>query len=319
MSADSNAVARPLAHANPTTRPATIVTVMLWELRRYAARRASWVMLGAVLAFFMFLMWYMRGISISTYFMPEPASVTLSGTSAWGMIRTIPRVMLLAFGMFLPFLAAGSVAHDLKQRTHEILMSTPVSTTAYVWGRYLAVLVAGLGMALLMLVAIFIVGFTLHLGTDYPPPNVVAAVSLWATIVLPAMMLNVALSFALGVLLPRFSNPVKIVVLTAWFLSVYLATPQVAPDWYAAWDPTSRTMSYELEGQYMPESGLAFVFRFPESRADLEEIRQAVRVMEQGFPDLLPWVPPKLVYVALGFALVALARARFQRFRDLKH
>jgi hypothetical protein len=281
------------------------------------ARRSSWLMLAVVFGFFVFLMWFMRSIALVTFFVPEPASVAVSGTSAWGMVRTLPRVMVLAFGMFLPFLAAGGVARDLKQRTHEIVMSTPVPTRSYVWGRYLAVLAVGLCMALLMLLAIFLTGYALHLGTDYPPPNMAAILSLWATVVLPAMVLITSVCFVLGTLLPRFSNPVKVVVLTAWFLSIYLAIPPNVPTWYPAWDPTSRAMSYELELQYKPQSEPDLIFQYPKDSAALEQMRQTVRNKEQVIPDLVPWVPPKLAYIGLGFLLVALVSLRFQRFRNV--
>lgn len=318
MSAESNTIAIRLARGTEETRPVAISTVALWELRRYAAGKSTWVMFAAVFGFFAFLTWYMRSITLVTYFLPEPAAVAVTGTSAWGMVRTIIMVMLLAFGMFLPFVAAGGVARDLKQRTHEIVMSAAVSTRAYVWGRYLAVLIMGLGLALLMLLGIFVTGYALHLGPDYPPPNVPAILAIWAVVVPATVVLVTGVSFALGTLLPRFSNPVKLIVLTAWFFSLYLSIPENALSTYPAWDPTSRAMAFELTTQYRPESGPDLAFQFPQDQAALQQMRQRIRDIEQRVPDLLPWLPPKLVYAGLGLATVALAAAGFRRFRNVK-
>jgi ABC-type transport system involved in multi-copper enzyme maturation permease subunit len=318
MSVEYPAMTVPVASRIAQTRPVATSTVMLWELRRYAARKSTWVMCAAAFGFFAFLTWFMRGIVLVTYFLPEPASIAVTGTSAWGMVRTLIMVMLLAFGMFLPFVAAGGVARDLKQRTHEIVMSTPVSTQAYVWGRYLAVLAVGFVLAFLMLLAIFVTGYALHLGPDYPPPNVPAILAIWATVVPATVVLVTGGSFALGTLLPRFSNPVKIVVLTAWFLSLYLSIPGVALSSYPAWDPTSRAMAQELFARYRPESETGLLQQFPKDKAALEQMRQGIRDIEQRMPDLLPWVPPKLAYAGLGLAFVAVAAAGFQRFRNIR-
>ena len=318
MSARSNTLAPRVARGIGEARPVATSTVALWELRRYTAHKSTWVMFAAVFSFFAFLTWYMRSINLVTYFLPEPASVAVTGTSAWGMVRTIIMVMLLAFGMFLPFVAAGGVARDLKQRTHEIVMSAPVPTQVYVWGRYLAVLAIGLGLALLMLLAIFVTGYALHLGPDYPPPNVPAILAIWATVVPATVVLVTGVSFALGTLLPRFSNPIKIIVLTAWFLSLYLSIPQNALSEYPAWDPTSRAMASVLYAQYLPESDQDARLQYPKDNAALQQMRQGIRDLEQRNPDLLPWLPPKLAYAGLGLASVALAAAGFRRFRNVR-
>jgi hypothetical protein len=137
--------------------------------------------------------------------------------------------------------------------------------------------------------------------------------------VVPAtVVLVTGVSFALGTLLPRFSNPVKILVLTAWFLSLYLSIPQNALSVYPAWDPTSRAMASVLYTQYKPETEPDLILQYPKDMAALQQMRQRIRDIEQKMPDLLPWLPPKLVYAGLGLAFVALAAAGFRRFRNVK-
>jgi hypothetical protein len=280
------------------------------------------VVVALAFGVFVFLTWSTRSISLISYLLQgqtrEIVVLEISGTSPWGMVRILPQVMLFLFGMFLPSIAAGSVARDLRQRTQELLMSTAVSTRAYVWGRYMAALLVALGMAVLMLLSILLTGFALSLGGDYPPPNIIATLALWATVVVPTTVLITGLSFALGTLLPKFSNPIKVLVLIAWFLSMYLALLPLAPDWYLDFDPTGRVMSRELESHYRPESGPDWNLQFPQDRAALEQVQQSVRRVEQKMPDLLPWVPPKLVHIGLGLALVALSAAGFRRFRNVR-
>lgn len=310
-------------------RPSPLLAVIAWELRRKKASRATWLGALAFFTFFLFIAWLMREISLVNYTFLEK-SVTVSGGSAWGAARTIPRVMLLAFGLFLPFLSADLVARDLKRRTHGILMPTAIPGWAYVWGRYLAGLLISLGVAMLMLPAMVAVGLATSALAGSATPDIIAILTIWGISVLPVTVLVTGLSFALGTLLPRYSNVVKIVVLTAWFSGMYFGFLLEDQSWYTYWNPTSRGMSYVIEGEYHQEllalvrsRGLAtnadeqdFMLSV-RNADDMQRYQQSVRDVEQRPPDVSAWLVPQLAWTALGLLSVMPAGVFFRRFRGV--
>ena len=93
---------------------------------------------------------------------------------------------MLVFAFMLPFVVTEGVARDYKKRVHEMLMATPLPTSAYVWGRFLAVLTIVLGQAILMLLAALLMGSILHLrNAEYPQPTLTNLVTVWELIVIP--------------------------------------------------------------------------------------------------------------------------------------
>ena len=226
-------------------RPRPLLSVMTWELRRFCASRLFWLQALGFFCFLLFLTWAQQ--------MPEQFDTAhgnmaingfVAGTSAWGLLHTLP-LSLVMLVLLLPFVTADGVTRDLNRRTHELLMTTALPTWAYVWGRYLIGLVMSLGLAFLMLAAILGMGLLLHLTIPaYPLPQVGTVLLLWIGMVVPATVLVSSLSFALGTLLPRLANLVKIVIMVAWIVGAVIlptglrnATP---PAWYSNWDPTSR-------------------------------------------------------------------------------
>src|SRR5205085_952661 len=98
--------------------------------------------------------------------------------------------------LLLPLVSSSGVAHDLKHRTHELLMTTTVPTWAYIVGRYLFYLLASVCLTLLMLVAVLCMGLVYHLiERNYLAPNVAAALGLWAVAILPMAIVISSLSF----------------------------------------------------------------------------------------------------------------------------
>ena len=91
------------------------------------------------------------------------------------------------------------------------------------WGRYLAVLLMSLGLALALLAAYFVLGAGWHLIVPaYPLPEIGSVTLLWVSIVMPATVLLSSLSFALGTLFPRQATLVKVIVLLGWLVSVLM-------------------------------------------------------------------------------------------------
>ncbi len=326
---DKGNKAADIRHPNP------LLSVAGWELRRMYASRAGWVMAGLVLLLFALLVLSQQrahdltfgwgGGSGAGYDPNNMIHIAITGTSGWGMIQTMPRLLLLVLGLFIPFVLADLVARDLKSRTHGVIMSAPVPTWAYVWGRYLAGLMLCLALALLMLPATVVVGMLFQAVSGGPPPSVSAIVLIWAVAVLPATVLLSGVSFALGTLLPRHVNFVKIAVLTGWFLSslTILFTGGGAAGQeskYMSWDPTATAMSLDVESEYNRRFGDMLDFQGatqPVAEAVRQHAALVARQVEGETPDLWPWALPRLEYAGLGILAVLLAAVRFRRFRNL--
>src|SRR5260370_41460217 len=144
-----------------------------------------------------------------------PPTFWLTYTNNWGLYNTLPETPGIFLGMFLPFLNVDGVARDLKRRTHELLMTTAIPSWAYVWGRFLSGLLLSLGVACLVLLAIFAHAALRHVAQPdiYLPPNLPGFTAQWALIVLPPTMLLSSISFAAGAPLPppsQFHQPATI-------------------------------------------------------------------------------------------------------------
>lgn len=306
--AAGRAGARPGAHS--------VAVVLLWELRRIGANRSSAVV--AALLFLLFLLLAASQLEAHqlTYYQTGGQNVHLviSGTSVWGMSLTIPRLLLLVFGLVLPFLAADRVTQDWKRRSNEILMATAIPTWAYVAGRYLAALLVSLATAVLLLLAVLALGLAAPLLIGAPPMNGAGVAAIWAVTVLPAAALLSGVSFALSTLAPRQSNLVKVAVLIAWFLCATFVAFQGDPlSAYLVWDPTSAQLSATLDQQYTQQWLAGFQW---DAAAQAGSVR-AARAVEQQAPELSAWLLPHLTYAGLGLVAVAVAAARFRRFRNI--
>jgi ABC-type transport system involved in multi-copper enzyme maturation permease subunit len=300
-------------------RPRLLLRVMAWELRRFCASRLFWLQALGFFCFLLFLTWAMRMPDQFTIGIGGPNSPMfygfVAGTSAWGLLETLPFALLL-LGLLLPFVTADGVTRDLHRRTHELLMTTALPSWAYVWGRYLVSLLLALGLALLSLAAILGMGELSHLTVaNYPAPEIGTVLLLWVGMVLPATILLSSLSFALGTLLPRLSTLVKIVILLAWFvgaliLPLGLHATTTLPAWYVNWDPTSAVTAIGLRAPY----------QFPGNQAQtatsVAQLQQLLLGVENKLPSIAGWFAPHLIEALLSFLLVVLAAFAFQRFRN---
>ncbi len=293
-------------------RPRLLARVMAWELRRFCASRVFWLQALSFFCFSLFLTWALHApMNFSNVIRGVQLSGFVAGTSAWGLLRTLP-ISLVVLVLLLPFVTADGVSRDLSRRTHELLMTTALPSWAYVWGRYLIGLLMSLGLALLLLAAILGMGGLLHLTIPaYPLPKTGTVLLLWVGMVVPATVLVSSFGFALGTLLPRRTNLVKIVILVGWIMGAVIlprglgkTTP---PAWYVNWDPTSAITGLGMLPQY------SFDLRAVTSAAQLQQL---ILTVENKVPDISGWFASHLLLAGVSLVLVLVAALAFKRSRD---
>jgi ABC-type transport system involved in multi-copper enzyme maturation permease subunit len=288
-------------HSHPLTR------VISWEMRRFRASRLFWMQ---ALGFFVFFLLLTRVQGTAIQISTPNFSGFMAGTSAHGLLLTLPTVLLLLV-LLLPFVTADGVTRDLHRRTYELLLTTALPTRAYVWGRYLVCLVMSLGLAVLLLCATLLMGWLLHLTVPlYPAPQTEAVFSLWIGIVVPATILVSSLSFALGTLFPRQSTLIKIAVLVVWTVGAEILPSSLGSmlisTWYSNWDPTGAVTALKILSQ-TPNPQL--------QATSMAQFQQVLLSFENTMPSIGEWFIPHLILAAVSLGLVALAASIFQRSR----
>ena len=299
----------------PVQRTNPLVSVLVWDLRRILSGRRFWLQ---ALGFFCFVLLLTWAQSRSFVFSIRSASGFVAGTSAWGLLLSLPTIVLLLV-LFLPFVNTDGVSRDLQRGTHELLMTTPLPNWAYVWGRYLIGLFISLGLAVMLLAALLGMGEVLHWTTAaYPSPKVGTLLLLWAGMVVPATVVVSSLSFALGTLFPRHSTLVKIGILVAWVvgaevipLMLYFPLgPNHLPTWYSSWDPTSALTGLVMFAQYNSDA-----HQQSSAITNTAQFQHLLNTIANKVPDISPWLAPHWIEALLSFSLVVVATFAFRRFR----
>lgn len=314
---DSTAMASRAKQTQFAGRPHPLGRVVTWELRRFSASRIFWVQ---ALGFFLILLLVVWGLHAPDQFSAGSANGALvisgfvAGTSAWGLLNSLP-ICLVLLVLVVPFVTADGVTRDLQRRTHELVMTTAIPIWAYVLGRYLVGLMMSLGLALLMLAAILGMGLLLHLIVpDYPSPATSALVLLWVGMVLPATILVTSLGFAIVTLLPRLSTLVKVVILVVWIMGALVIPAglgnQLPPGWYVNWDPTSAVTARGMLSQY----SVGDLMRTATSEA---QFQNALVAIENKMPSLGSWFASHLLLAGLSLVVVLVVPFAFKRSRDV--
>ena len=191
------------------------LTVCAWELRRLLACRST--LIGApVLALFFVGIVLIKHQWTLPLGADSPQTISILASTAFGQIYEMVGVLLLFLGMLMPFLTADAVARDRKKRVHELLMATPVRSSAYVWGRYLAVLLVALLAAALWRSRRWSPTWCCTTVQGLPAPSLVSWIPSWLVLVLPSVVLVGGIAFMLGTLLPRWAMAAKVAVLLGW-------------------------------------------------------------------------------------------------------
>jgi ABC-type transport system involved in multi-copper enzyme maturation permease subunit len=295
---------------------------MAWEFRRFFASRLFWFQALGLFGFLLLMTWalhapgHIGGGGVGNGGPgSEPLNGFVAGTSAGGLLRTLP-IVLVVLALLLPFVTADGVTRDLQRRTHELLMTTALPTWAYVWGRYLAGLVMSLGLALLLLASILGMGWLLHLTvTDYPAPEIGSVLLLWVGMVVSAVVLVSSFGFALSTLLPRLSTLVKVVIMVAWIVGALViplglgGDTSTPPAWYVNWDPTSGITALGLLPAYAINPNPTIM--------NETQFQQLILSVENKVPDLAGWFAPHLLLAGASLALVLIAAFAFKRSREM--
>src|SRR5215469_1308877 len=69
-------------------RPRPLLSVMAWELRRFRSSRRFWLQALGFFCLVLAVMWY--GRMPAQFGVGDNASVFVAGTSAWGLLQTLP-------------------------------------------------------------------------------------------------------------------------------------------------------------------------------------------------------------------------------------
>ncbi len=297
------------------------LAVTSWELRRMAARSTTWILMAAIFILTALLTWssrLMNNLQIDNFF-----PIYVHVTSAYGALMFEGTSLVMYWGLLIPFVAADQVARDYRRRTHELLMSTPIPGWAYIWGRYLAGLLLGVALALLMLAGLLFMavllsldlpldqhsGLWIYAGHKYPAPNLGAIVLVWLSLVLPTLLLVYNLSFGLGTLLPRHAGQVKALCVFSWLLGGFYWIFLGENSTLAAWHLNYLQMSWKIQALYQPD----YKQILKDTDGNSPELRlQIAHQVENKLFDIWTWQLPHLLYIGLGLALVWFVAARYQ-------
>jgi ABC-type transport system involved in multi-copper enzyme maturation permease subunit len=293
------------------TETATVADVAGWEIRRLLASRLNLWLLLALAGFFGAIVMFKHEWALPVDD-ARHIDIVLVGGSAFGQMYETVAVLLVFFGMVVPFLTADAVARDQRQRVHEILMTAPVSTATYVWGRFLAAMGSTLAAAIVMAAAAGAANLVIHLSTgSYPAPDLLSFAISSVVLILPAAALIGALSFAAATIFPRLAMAIKLGALLAWVGLDLMVDIGHGLGGFAYWTPTSNGTLKVL----LPR--LAQTFQGASGALDDAGRTRLATSLQQQLPDLWPWVLPHIALVVIGLGAVALAAARFQRFRNV--
>jgi hypothetical protein len=303
-------------------RSSPLLRVMAWELRRFCTSRLFWLQALGFFCLSSFVIWAQQiPLTLNHAHAKVPFFGFVAGTSAWGLLMTLPSGTLMLLSMLLPFVNADGVTRDLHRHTHELFMATALPTWAYVWGRYLAGLVMSLGLAGLVLTSILGMGWLLHLTiTDYPLPEIGNLMVIWIGMIVSATIVVSSLSFAFGTLLPRLITLVKIVILMGWFVGSEIISIELGfsshdahfslPAWYINWDPTGEGIALGLFNKYMTDfSNLAG------KATSTAQTQHGLLTVENTLIDIGGWFAPHLLLAGLSLVLVLVAALAFKRSR----
>ena len=288
-----------------------ILVVAGWELRRLAASVGNFGLVAGVFVLFVGLVWVKHSWAIPV----ESGSgrgvvLNVIGSTALGTVFEVVALLLLFFGVLVPFVVADGVARDHRQRVHELLMAAPISTSSYVLGRFVASLGVAILLSIVMLAAIAVADLTISFSEpDFVALNWAGLILTWAVLVVPAVVVIGGFSFMLSTLMPRIATAAKVTVVLAWVLLSVVVDVGHGLGWFGYWTPTGNGVLKVIP----PAAAEHYASLLQAGTGSASSL--SLRVQQQ-LPDLWPWVVPHVGLVVIGAACAGFAALRFRRFQN---
>ena len=231
-------------------------------------------------------------------------------------------VAVLFVTLILTLTTGGQVTRDRDRHVDGVLLSTPVTAQAYVWGKYLAALVVLLGLAALMLPgAILMDHFTILpvppavLGhSHYPSLGPWPYVSAWLILVIVPVVFGAALSLAC-VTLTHGQRVISSIVVIVLRLGPSMLSSAFSGGLATLFDVVGGTLYGSIANIPLPPSLESYYISgaTPSPAAGAEVVRIVVAHLPPELPGIFAW--NRMLFVALAILLVLLTalRVRAQR------
>lgn len=231
-------------------------------------------------------------------------------------------VAVLFVTLILTLTTGGQVTRDRDRHIDGVLLSTPATTQAYVWGKYLAALVVLLGLAALMLPgAILMDHFTVLrdppavLGhSHYPSLGLWPYVSAWLLLVVVPIVFGAALSLACVTFTGGQRVIASILVVLLWIGPAMLSSA-FSGSLATLFDVAGTTLYDSIANMPLPPS-LAYYYlsgATPSPALGAEIVRVVTAHLPPELPGVFTW--NRILFVALAVLLVLLTARRVRRQR----
>jgi ABC-2 type transport system permease protein len=226
---------------------------------------------------------------------------SVGGTKAWvtsefAFARALMVLIALLYGFFASIAAGMAIVSDDEARISDMLLSTPLRPSEYVWGKFLAILAGFLGvLGLHVLLTIFF-----NHGLPNPAALEIRGPLHWINYLRPALIFGLpTLVFYLGVaffLGERWRRPVTVFLFP---IAILLACGFFLWDWAPTWlDPRINRLLMLVD-----PAGFRWL---NETWIKLDRGAGFYNTARVGLD--LPFVLSRLAFLALGLAGVALAQ-----------
>ena len=136
-----------------------IITIARHELKTMFLSPLAWVILGVI----QFLLGYMFLAQIDSFFLLQPQLINLQNTPGVTDIVIAPLFQLSAIIllMIMPLITMRSIAEEKRNRTLSLLISSPLSMTEIVLGKFLGLF----GFVVILVSMLMLMPLSLYSGT----------------------------------------------------------------------------------------------------------------------------------------------------------
>ncbi len=246
----------------------------------------------------------------------EASSVREAPFVAWSQFT----VAALFVTLILTLSTGGQITRDRDRRINDVLLSTPVATPAYVWGKYLAALSVSLGVAVLMLVgALGMDRFDIWtdppavLGhSHYPSLGPWPYVTAWLWLVVAPVLFGAALALA-TVTLTNGQRVVSSMLAVFLWLGPGMLGGALSGDWTSLLDISGLSLYSVIGTAPLPGSLQQWYLTGANPPPDVaaQVVQIVVSHLPPNFPAVFYW--NRALFLSLAIVLVTVARVARQR------